>query len=99
MKTHVNRYKVIDAPFWEKIMRSFFIDDLNTGTKTFKEGFLLYDKLKMRWLEASFNLTKWRTNNAELREVIAGKEGCLIPHHENRLKKVLGNIGMDLQTS
>ena len=61
--------------FYKKVSRSFFIDDLNTGAKFIPEAHTLYEKLKYRWSEASFNLTKWRTNDEKLRDVIYTKEG------------------------
>ena len=45
------------------------------GKKTFPEAHTLYEKLKYRWSDASFNLTKWRTNDKKLRDIINRNEG------------------------
>ena len=41
-------------------------------------AFELYKKLKIRFLEGQFNLTKWRTNNKQLRLLISQIEGTEI---------------------
>ena len=38
------------------------------------EGLDLYKKFKVRFIEANFNLRKWRTNNEELRNIINKNE-------------------------
>ena len=51
------------------------------------EGLGLYRKCKIRFLEANFNLRKWRTNNEELRQIINEAEGF---PSDNVTEKVLG---------
>ena len=52
----------------EKVQGKFYVDDLNTGVYSVKEGIELCKKLKIRFQEVQFNLRKWRTNSKELRE-------------------------------
>ena len=37
------------------------MDDLNSGAQSTKEGFGFYEKVKNKFLEASFNIRKWGT--------------------------------------
>ena len=49
------------------------------GSKTTAAAFELYKELKIRFLEGQFNLTKWRTNDKQLRLLISQIEGTEIP--------------------
>ena len=69
---------------------SFFVDGFNSGARTIDEAFTLYEKLKYRWIEASFNLTKWRTNNEKLRDIIDVKEKVERKTERPSAKKRLG---------
>ena len=46
------------------------MDSLNSGAQSTKEGFEIYEKVKSRFSEASFNIRKWRTNDLELCKLI-----------------------------
>ena len=72
--THLEKYRKIDPEFVEKLLRCLYIDDLNYSANSKLEGEELYKKAKLRFLEAKFNLRKWRTNNEELRKFIHEKE-------------------------
>ena len=74
VKTHAEKYNKIDPEFSKKILRHFYVDDLNTGVANKEEGFNLYKKVKFRFQEAGLNIRKWRTNNKQLRELINSKE-------------------------
>ena len=63
-------YVNTDPGFVKKVQGKFYVDDLNTGVYSVKEGIELCKKLKIRFQEVQFNLRKWRTNNKELRESI-----------------------------
>ena len=63
---HACRYKNIDETFSEKVAKSFYVDDFNTSVQNVKEGKELYKKIKLRFLDASFNFCKWKTNSLEL---------------------------------
>ena len=70
VKTHLQKYADKDPEFVEKMMKSFYVDDLISGTKNLEEGVKLFHKCKVRFLEANFNLRKWRTNDERLRQII-----------------------------
>ena len=63
----------------------FYVDDLTTGVDDVEEGFIMYKKVKIRFLEAQFNVRKWRTNSKELRNKMESQD---ILSEENG--KVLG---------
>ena len=50
----------------EKRCQNFYVDDLNTSVNSFEEAKVLHSKIKLRFLEASFNVRKWRTNDENL---------------------------------
>ena len=62
VRNHVSSYH-FDPEFVMQVLRSFFVDDFSCGNKTTIAAFELYKKLKIRFLEGQFNLTKWRTND------------------------------------
>ena len=49
---------------------SFYVDDLVTGHKTTQAASELHDKAKERLALGGFNLRKWLTSTAELKEKI-----------------------------
>ena len=86
VKVLVEKYNEVDPEFVDKILHSFYVDDLNTGVKTTEEGVMLYKKLKYRFEEAHLKLRKWRTNDPCLREIISEKNNEMVKCDE----KVLG---------
>ena len=66
-ENHVSKYAVLDTEFVKKVRKKFYIDDLNTGVNSVKEGVELLKKIKVRFSEAQFNVRKFRSNNKELR--------------------------------
>ena len=66
-ENHVSKYAVLDTEFVKKVRKKFYIDDLNTGVNSVKEGVELLKKIKVRCSEAQFNVRKFRSNNKELR--------------------------------
>ena len=74
VKTHAEKYSKVDPEFSKKILRHFYVDDLNTGISNEEEGLKLYKKVKFRFQEAGLNIRKWRTNDKNLRELINSKE-------------------------
>ena len=70
VQTHAKKHENIDPEFARKVKKHFYVDDLNSGTKSTEEGFQFYKKVKSRFTEASFNITKWRTNDPELGESV-----------------------------
>ena len=64
---HVEKYAEIDLNFTTKMLREFYVDDLNSGVNSYEEGAELYKKLNLRFFDRKFNLRKWRTNDENLR--------------------------------
>ena len=65
VQAHGSKYEKIDPEFARKVKNHFYIDDLNTGVYSTEEGFDFYKKMKVRFLEANFNVRKWRTKDEE----------------------------------
>ena len=65
-----SKYKKIDSEFARKVKNHFYVDDLDTGVYSTEEGFDFHKKIKVRFLEASFNIGKWQKNGKNLCKVI-----------------------------
>ena len=63
-----------DPEFVTTVLRSFFVDDFTGGSNNTQNIFELFKKLKIRFFEGKFNVTKWRTNDAKLRQLISDCE-------------------------
>ena len=74
MRNHVSNCH-FDPEFVMQVLRSFFVDDFYSGSKTTTTAFELYKKLKLRFLEGQFDLAKWRTNDMQLRLLISQIKG------------------------
>ena len=68
LEQHISRYMEGDPEFVTKMLRSLYIDDLNTWVDGVLDGFELYGKAKSRIKEGGFNLRKWMwmSNSSEL---------------------------------
>ena len=62
VRKHTINYD-FDRDFVTKIVDSFFVDDFTGGEGTVEKSYLLFKKLKLRFLEGRFNLRKWRMND------------------------------------
>ena len=70
IRKHIGNYEY-DQAFVEKIENSFYVDDFSGGDTSFETALELYKKLRVRFAEGYFNLTKRRTNVANLRKLIS----------------------------
>ena len=70
----MSKFIDIDREFVEKILRHFYLDDLNCGVNSVEDGVNFYKKLKSILLEGNFNLRKCLTNSIELRKTTYEKE-------------------------
>ena len=73
--------------------KSFYVDDFNSTVQNVTEGEELYKKIKLRFLDASFHVRKWKTNSLELQNYIDKMENSISPGSEiqnNDKTKVLG---------
>ena len=91
-RQHAGKYEEEDPEFTRFIEQNLFVDDLNGGVPTFEKGVEMYEKIKWRFSEASFNFRKWRTNNPELQAFIDSQENVDAMTREETLVggKVLG---------
>ena len=79
LEHHLKKHEPIDPEFIYKIFKSLYVDDMNSGTSSVKEGYELYEKVKGLMLQASMNMRKWRTNSPELMRMIKQKETVASP--------------------
>ena len=70
VQAHGSKYEKINPEFARKVKNHFYVDYLNTGVYSTEEGFDFYKKMKIRFLEANFNVRKWRTNDEDLCKLI-----------------------------
>jgi len=71
---HIERYRQQDSEFVETMTRATYVDDVSTGAETVDKAYELYLKSKVRLAEGGFNLRKFVTNSAELRQQIEDNE-------------------------
>ena len=67
IENHVSKYSVLGPEFAKKVQKIFYVDNLNTGINSVKEGVELVEKIQVRSSEAQFNRRKFRSNSKELR--------------------------------
>ena len=61
------------------MLKSLYVDDLNSGSSNEIEGYELYEKTKSIILRAGMNIRKWRTNSPELMKMIEENEAVVSP--------------------
>ena len=66
IRFHASKYKNVDKEFSGRVAKSFYVDDFHCTAKDVSEGIEIYKKIKLRFLDASFNVRKWKTNNPDL---------------------------------
>ena len=70
IREHLENYKTEDPEFVSTVLSSLFVDDLVAGGRDSTEAKELMTKLIIRFKEGHFNMRKWKTNDADLREKI-----------------------------
>ena len=93
IRYHASQYKDIEKNFSEKVTKRFYVDDFNSTVHNFTEDEELYKKIKLRFLDARFNVRKWKTNSLELQNYIDKMERSISPSSDikkNDKTKVLG---------
>ena len=73
IRKHAEKFDEMDPEFVRKVKGDFYVDDLTTGVSS-TEGVHLYKKVRIRFMEANFNVRKWRTNDLALRNLINDSE-------------------------
>ena len=66
LRHHLMKYQVSDPTFVDRMINSFYVDDLVTGSDNPDEAFKLYLTAKERLAQGGFNLRKWLTNHKTL---------------------------------
>ena len=95
IRFHASKYKNVDKEFSEKVAKSFYVDDFNSTAKDISEGIEIYKKIKLRFLDASFNVRKWKSNKLDLQNYFNKLENQFSPTSEiqaNDKVKVLGIV-------
>ena len=59
------------------VIKALYVDDLASGKNTVLDCFQLCQKLKTRFREGGFNMTKW-ASNSRLNELIKKEETTLL---------------------
>ena len=107
IENHVSKYAVLDTEFVKKVRKKFYVDDLNTGVNSVKEGVELVKKIKVRFSEAQFNVRKFRSNSKELRTYFETLENVNIENNTvneevvdskiNNEQKILGILWDEIE--
>ena len=95
IRFHASKYKNVDKEFSEKVAKSFYVNDFDATAKDISEGIEIYKKMKLRFVDASFNNRKWKTNNPNLQNYFNKMENQFSPTSEiqvNDKVKVLGIV-------
>ena len=74
---HVNHYMESHEEICKEILRSLYVDDLNTGAQSDEECMQVYNVARKIMLDGAFNLRKWRTNSISLQREIDAKESVI----------------------
>ena len=74
LRHHIEKYEKEDPEFVRKLVESFYVDDLATGSHSKCDAFHLYQKTKNRMAEGGFVLRKWKSNSQELVAMIEKAE-------------------------
>ena len=74
---HVNQYMESHEEICKEILRSLYVDDLNTGAQSDEECMQIYNVARKIMLDGAFNLRKWRTNSKSLQKEIDAKESVI----------------------
>eukprot|EP00794_Sanderia_malayensis_P004267 gene4267-biopygen3471 len=66
LRYHISLYQGRDPNLSEKLAKSFYVDDLVSGSKNVEEGRELFQNAKAYMRAGGFNLRKWKSNNPQL---------------------------------
>ena len=71
IRHHLAKLEKQDPAFVRKMLESFYVDDLVSGENSSAEAYALFQKARDRMAQGGFNLRKWLTNDAQLRDKIS----------------------------
>lgn len=84
----MSKFEKEDPVFVRKMLESFYVDDLVSGEDSSNDAYALYIKAKDRMAQGGFNLRKWMTNDAQLRDKICDvKRDCVGESNEETFAK------------
>ena len=83
----MNKYSTVDKEFVGRFLSSLHVDDLSTGGNSVDEAFNYFCKCKSRLEVGSLNLRKFRSNSAELKQMVNKNYGMLTEEHNCLIKK------------
>ena len=66
LRYHIRLYRDTDPDLAEKLTRSFYVDDLVTGSRDIEGGRNLFWAARTCLAAGGFNLRKWKTNDPQL---------------------------------
>ena len=95
IRFHGSKYKNVDKEFSEKVAKSFYVYNFNFTAKNISEGIEIYKMIKLRFLDASFNIRKWKTNIPHLQNCFNNMENQFSPTSKiqaNDKVKVQGTV-------
>ena len=71
IRHHLAKFEKQDPAFVRKMFESFYVDDLVSDENSSAEAYALFQKARDRMAQGGFNLRKWLTNDAQLRDKIS----------------------------
>ena len=88
IRYHLSKFEKEDPLFVRKMLESFYVDDLVSEENSSNDAYALYIKAKNRMAQGGFNLRKWLTNDALLRDKICDvKPDCVGESSEETFAK------------
>ena len=67
LQYHISKYRTEDPEFVNKMLESFYVDDLVTGEDDTDKVYVLYEKSRKRMASEGFKPRKWLTNDKALK--------------------------------
>ena len=94
LRHHIEKYEKEDPEFVRKLVESFYVDDLATGSHSECDAFHLHQKIKSRMAEGGFVLRKWKSNSQKLVAMIEKAENSAPQASEDftYAQTTLGNL-------
>ena len=74
IRHHLSLYEESEPEFVENVKSSLYCDDYVSTFDSESEAMSYYEKLKQCFMDAGFNLMKWKTNSKDLEEEIQKEE-------------------------
>ena len=83
----------------KKCLKIFTVSTVSISTvQNVTEGEELYKKIKLRFLDASFNVRKWKTNSLELHDYVDKMAKSISPSSEIQNNDKIKKLGIEWDT-